>query len=116
MVLAVNDIQFDAKQFNISTDDIKQMNNCRRFFSYSIQLSVPKYLDLYKAFMSRPLNKEDQVRVVLALIVLIIVVTSLICENEMDALSEKIVELLEAQHMPEEISLESISDCYNDFY
>lgn len=66
--------------------------------------------------MSNPLNKEDQIRVMLALIILIAVVTSLICENEMDALSEKIIELLEAQHISEEISLESISDCYNDFY
>lgn len=100
----------------MSEDEIRQMNNCRRFFSYAIQMLVPRYLDLYKAFMSHPLSKEDQVRVMLVLIILIIVVTSLICENEMDVLSEKIVELLEAQHITEEISLESVSDCYNDFY
>ena len=116
MVLAANDIQFDTKQFNMTPDEIRQMNNCRRFFSYAIQLLVPKYLDLYKAFMSHPLSREDQVRVLLAFIILIIVVTSLICENEMDALSEKVIELLESQHISEEIDLESVSDCYNDFY
>ena len=100
----------------MSKDEIKQMSNCRMFFSYSIQLSIPKYLNLYKVFMSRPLNKEDQVRITLSFIILIIVVTSLICENEMDALSEKVIELLETQHIVEEISLESVSDCYNDFY
>ena len=63
------------------------MTNCRKFFSYAVQLAILQYLEQFHNFMLTPLNKEDKIRVLLALLVLIIIITSVICENEMESLS-----------------------------